>query len=309
MLSAKGEQESQKAGRNRVDPHNSREVGYGSTQQIEAFWNENLCGKHFITANYPSPEFFAQYREFRYHKEHHLNSFIDWAGAQGKVVLEIGTGVGADATRWAAKAKSYIGIDLTDSATVATAKHLRVLNLRGTSIKANAENLCFSDQVFDIVYSHGVLHHVRDIAKALGEIRRVLKDDGQFILMLYSKDSFNYWIRIQFLFRIRFIWELVLASVGISRNYPWSHHLANFHERGWHYFSWSQWPHHCTDGPNCDVANIYNRSEITALLQDKGFRIIRMEKTHFPIGGILPAIERRLAKYLGFYQFVWAGKS
>jgi len=51
-------------------------------QQIEDFWNKNLCGKHFIKARYTSKEFFNQYREFRYKKEHHLNYFIDWQSAQ-----------------------------------------------------------------------------------------------------------------------------------------------------------------------------------------------------------------------------------
>jgi hypothetical protein len=70
-----------------------------SLKEIEEFWNRNLCGKHFIDAPFPTEEFFSQYREFRYRKEHHLNKYIDWKCAEGKDVLEIGPGVGADGTR------------------------------------------------------------------------------------------------------------------------------------------------------------------------------------------------------------------
>ena len=157
-------------------------------QQIEDFWNKNLCGKHFIKARYTSKEFFNQYREFRYKKEHHLNYFIDWQSAQNRHVLEIGPGVGADGTRWAEHARSYTGIDLTNEAVTATSLNLKMLGLRGNVVQGNAESLPFSDNKFDLIYSHGVLHHTQSIKKALREIYRVLKNNGEVILMLYSKN-------------------------------------------------------------------------------------------------------------------------
>lgn len=93
---------------------------------MEDFWNKNLCGKHFITAKYPSEDFFKQYCDFRYSKEHHLNYLIDWHLAKDKDVLEIGLGVGADGTRWATYANSYTGVDLTTEAIVATKLHLKL---------------------------------------------------------------------------------------------------------------------------------------------------------------------------------------
>jgi len=168
-------------------------------KQVEEFWNDNLCGEHFINAIYASKDYFEQYREFRYKKEHHLNRLIDWQSAKNKDVLEIGLGIGADGTRWVAYARSYTGIDLTDSAVKATRHHFRLLSLKGNILKGNAESLPFEDNSFDIVYSHGVLHHTPSIENALGEIFRVLRRNGEVILMLYSKNSYNYWLRIQFI--------------------------------------------------------------------------------------------------------------
>src|SRR4030042_3588992 len=148
-------------------------------KQIEEFWNDNLCGQHFISAKYPSKEFFEQYRKLRYKKEHHLNEIIDWESAKNKDVLEIGLGIGADGTRWAGHANSYTGIDITDESVAAANSHLRILGLKGNILKGNAESLPFEDNKFDIVYSHGVLHHTPDIKKALKEIYRVLRPDGE----------------------------------------------------------------------------------------------------------------------------------
>ena len=277
-------------------------------KSVEAFWNANLCGKHFINAKYPSKEFFQQYRNFRYKKAHHLNNYINWESALGKNVLEIGLGVGADGTRWARYAQSYTGVDLTNEAVVATREHLDKLGLKGTIVQGNSEALDFQDNSFDIVYSHGVLHHTINIKRALKEVHRVLRGDGQFIIMLYSKRSFNYWIRIQFYFRLRFLMEVLKARLGLTIKNPWHGHYHNLQKKGWRYFSWKEWPHHCTDGTDCDIANIYTTKEIEKMLNTAGFKITRIKKAHFPVG-LSPQLEQVFAKHLGFHQFVWATKN
>ena len=76
------------------------------------------------------------------------------------------------------------------------------MNIQGLSAevqKADAENLPFDDQSFDVVVSFGVLHHTPDTEKALAEIFSVLKPGGRIMLMLYHRNSFAY----QLLFRIK----------------------------------------------------------------------------------------------------------
>ena len=178
-------------------------------KQVEDFWNSNLCGKQFVDAKFPSKEFYKYYRDFRYKKTHHLDTYIDWNGAAQKDVLEIGLGIGADATRWAEFAKSYTGVDLTAEAVYATKLHFEHLGLKGNIIQGNAEALELPSENFDIVYSHGVLHHTTNTQKTFDEVYRVLKPNGQFIVMLYAKGSFNYWIRIQLYFRLRLLIEIL----------------------------------------------------------------------------------------------------
>lgn len=277
-------------------------------KQVEEFWNANLCGNHFIKAKFPSPDFFEQYRIFRYKKTHHLDVYVDWKSALGKDVLEIGLGIGADGTRWAQHAKSYTGVDLTSEAVKATQKHFELLGLKGNIMQGNAEALKLKDSQFDIVYSHGVLHHTPDINKTFEEIYRVMKPGGQFIVMLYSKGSFNYWVRIQTYFRLRMIFEILKSKFGFKSNTLWKQHIGNFKIKGWKYLSWNNFPHHCTDGPNCEIANTYYIRDIKWLLERTGFSVEKIRKGHFPIGGHYPAVERWLAGFMGFHTLAWARK-
>jgi ubiquinone/menaquinone biosynthesis C-methylase UbiE len=275
-------------------------------KEIENFWNENLCGKHFIKSKFPSKAFFDEYSTFRYKKTHHLDTYIDWNNAKNKSVLEIGLGIGADGTRWAKNAKSYTGIDLTKEAVFATKKHFEILNLRGEIIQGNAEKMPFDENTFDIAYSHGVLHHTEKIDLALKEINRVLKPNGEFILMVYSKGSFNYWARIQLYFRTRLLFEILKNNFGIKSKNNWRLHYENFKKEGWTYISWKNFPHHCTDGPDCYIANIYSKKEIKSKLKTAGFKIYKMKKAHFPIGGKYPKLEQFIGSLMGFHQIIWA---
>jgi len=277
-------------------------------REVDRFWKKNLCGSHFINEPKNTKKFFEKYRKLRYKKEFHLNTFVHWKNAKDKILLEIGTGIGADATRWAEHAKYYIGIDLTEESVLASRLHFQFLNLRGNFLRANSELLPFRSKKFDMVYSHGVLHHTPNIEKALREIHRILKPKGEIILMLYTKDSLNYWLRIQIYFRVRFFLELFKYKIGIRLIEPWKSHINNFRKYGWIYFSWKNWHHHCTDGPGCPISNIYNASEIRNLLKNNGFHIKSMRKAHLPIGIFNKKIQSFLAKYFGFYQFIWAEK-
>jgi ubiquinone/menaquinone biosynthesis C-methylase UbiE len=53
----------------------------------------------------------------------------------------------------------------------------------------DGECMNFTENTFDVVYAHGVLQYTADIEKLIEEIHRVLKPDGEAILMLYNKHS------------------------------------------------------------------------------------------------------------------------
>ncbi|MFQ5334898.1 MAG: class I SAM-dependent methyltransferase [Flavobacteriales bacterium] len=277
-------------------------------EQVRDFWNQNLCGSKFVRAQYPDSAFFEEYTAFRYRKTHHLDKYIDWAQAAGKDVLEIGLGIGADAIRWARHARSYTGIDITEESVIATRQHFEYKGLEGDIVLANAEEIPFENERFDLVYSHGVLHHTPEIMKALSEANRVLRSNGRLILMLYCRNSFNYWIRIQGWFRLRMLFEWLNNKVGGNSNELWSAHLSNLKKVGWRYFSWSEWPHHCTDGPDCQISNIFTPAQVRRMLRQSGFTVVELRKAHFPLG-VSPWLERAIARFMGFHQLIRAIKN
>lgn len=169
--------------------------------------------------------------------------------------------------------------------------------------------MIFPDNHFDLVYSHGVLHHTTNMQKAFNEVYRIIKPGGQFILMLYAKSSFNYWIRIQFYFRLRLILTYLLSKLGIKPKAKlWKEHLENLNSIGWSYLSWKNFPHRCTDGANCKIAFILSKKEGIQLLKNAGFKVLKTDKAHFPIGAKFPKLERFLARFIGFHQFYWLEK-
>ena len=61
---------------------------------------------------------------------------------------------------------------------------------------SDGERLPFRDESFDVVYSNGVLHHTPDTAGAIREVHRVLRPGGTAKIMLYHRNSLNYWFEI-----------------------------------------------------------------------------------------------------------------
>ncbi|MFH1547036.1 MAG: class I SAM-dependent methyltransferase, partial [bacterium] len=99
-------------------------------------------------------------------------------------VLEIGCGNGVDSVAFGKKGAKVIGIDISPEA-IKVAKQNNTLSNVKFQV-GDAENLVFADNQFDLVYSMAVLHS-SDLSKSLGEVSRVLKDNGEALLFLYQK--------------------------------------------------------------------------------------------------------------------------
>jgi len=114
-------------------------------------------------------------------------------------------GAGTDFVNWARHGAILTGVDLTQQAIDLTAERLALEGLEADLRVADAEDLPFEDGSFDIVYSYGVLHHSPDTARALAEVRRVLKSGGTALIMLYNLRSWTAWNvwAIQCLARLR----------------------------------------------------------------------------------------------------------
>src|SRR6185369_15197027 len=118
----------------------------------------------FADAPLGSRRFYELVEEHRYKKEWHIPEAGEFAQSKNLSVLEIGCGLGTDGAQFAKAGANYTGIDLTDTAVDLARRRFELFDLPGTFRVADAEKLDFPDNSFDIVYSHGVLHHTPDTA-------------------------------------------------------------------------------------------------------------------------------------------------
>lgn len=299
-----------------------------TVENVHGFWNTEACDTHVVKEAAGERDFYEKFREQRYRTQWHIPLLVPFAEARGKRVLEIGIGNGADGALFALNGADYTGADLTEAALEATRRHFEVLGLKGTFQKENAEKLSFADQSFDLVYSHGVLHHTPNTQAAIDEVWRVLKPGGKAIIMLYHKGSFNYHIRIMVYMRLRVLLKVLLRAGSWKRDrervrsatlsglrgnedrHVWEVHYENFLREGCAYLKARNFVHHCTDGPECPVAYAFSRNEAHELFRK--FASVKTKVAHFPLRRYrtwIPfALEKWLALKIGWYLFIFAEK-
>src|SRR5436305_14355830 len=136
-------------------------------ERVREFWQTHPCGTKFSDAEIGTREFFERVETHRFEKEWHIPEAADFSSTRGLRVLEIGCGMGTDGAQFAKAGADYTGVDLTEAAVSLARRNFEWQNLAGEFRTADAENLDFADDTFDLVYSHGVLHHTPDTAPAL----------------------------------------------------------------------------------------------------------------------------------------------
>lgn len=165
---------------------------------VKEFWNEKSCGEIYAVGQ-SEKEYYESESKSRYELEPYIFDFAKFHEGKNKDVLEIGVGMGTDHAEWAKSTpKSLTGIDLTPRAIEHTNKRFMIFGLTSDVKEADAEQLPFDDESFDLVYSWGVLHHSPNTPQAIKEVYRVLRPGGLTRIMIYHKYSltgYMLWIR------------------------------------------------------------------------------------------------------------------
>jgi SAM-dependent methyltransferase len=287
-------------------------------ERVRAFWQEHPCGTKFADAEPGSRRFYELVEAHRYEKEWHIPAAAGFAQTKDLTVLEIGCGLGTDGAQFAKAGAHYTGIDLTEAAVELARRRFELFKLPGTFRVADAEQLDFPDNSFDLVYSHGVLHHTPDTAAAVREIHRVLRPGGRAMVMLYHRDSYNYRVNISVLRKagVHLLkWnagvKLVQALTGESEDALREHARQLRSDSG--YLSSDEFLSRNTDGAGNPLARVYSRREARELFHD--FASVELQpyflnKRWLPVFGmILPrALEAKLASRWGWHLWIYATK-
>jgi len=162
-------------------------------EAVREYWNAEPCGTRDIDTS-DRRAFFRDLEQERYALEPYIRDFARFERARGKKLLEIGVGAGTDFVNWVRNGADATGIDLTEEGIKLVRERLELEGLNAQLRVADAENLPFGDETFDVVYSYGVLHHSPDTPKAIREVLRVLKRGGTALIMIYHVHSWVSWM-------------------------------------------------------------------------------------------------------------------
>lgn len=162
-----------------------------------------------------------------------LKSFIKYL-KPGDKVLDLGCGNGRLFQLFKNQSIDYVGVDNSQSLIDLAKKK----NPEAKFILADALNLPFSGQEFDVVFSIAMLHQIPSDElriKALEEMKRVLKNKGTFVLTCW-----NLW-QLKLILKYK-LWYLLFGfkKKGFDKNdvfIPWKAKKGLVVERYYHAFT------------------------------------------------------------------------
>jgi ubiquinone/menaquinone biosynthesis C-methylase UbiE len=288
-------------------------------KEVQKFWQNSPCDSWFTDEARGTVAFYQSLDEHRYKVHKRLLSTVGFERTCGLRVLEIGCGCGSEAERFARAGACYTAVDLTKAAVSITQTRFQLTGLKGNFIQGDAECLPFADESFDLVYSHGVLHHTPDTPRTIREIYRVLAPGGRAVIMLYYRNSFNYHVNMRVVRRLRA--QLLKTELGIKLTRKIWHepeeelrrHAELIKQDSRAYLDMQNMLNRNTDGPDNPLSQAFSRNSASALFwqfQNVATEVMFWNPNWLPgIGKLLPEwIENQLAARWGWHLWINAYK-
>ena len=284
------------------------------------FWTAYQPGMRFSSAAVGSVDFFDEVEAHRYALEPHILDIVQFERWRGLDVLEAGCGIATDGVRFARAGARYVGVDPSHTALSLARRRFTLESLPGELVEGSVTSLPFPDQTFDLVFSHGVIHHIDNTERAVTELNRVLRPGGTALVMVYHRHSLNYYVNILLLRRLAVALLLIpQAHRALAPLTPETPELLAAHRRllqrhGRRYLTDRQlFVNNNTDGPGNPLSKVYSRAEAKQMLID--FNDVRIELRFlnlrlYPWGKRLAAsaLGRRLERVFGWYLYAAATK-
>jgi ubiquinone/menaquinone biosynthesis C-methylase UbiE len=203
------------------------ETGDAYKDEVQDQWNNNPCGSHYVNeAEHHTLDWYLEVERYRYEEyAPWMYDTMEFSHHAGKTLLEIGGGLGTDHVQFAKHGAITTDVDLSAGHLAFAQENFRLRGLKGTFVHHDAEELPFSNSMFDVVYSNGVIHHTPNTQQVVDEIYRVLKPGGKAIIMVYAENSLHYWLNLvtvlglrQHLLDSMSIGEIMSRHVEITEN-------------------------------------------------------------------------------------------
>jgi SAM-dependent methyltransferase len=289
--------------------------------QRRDFWSGYQPGFRVAQSPVGTEEFFAEVTAKRYALEPHIPEVVEFERWRGCAVLEAGCGIGTDGARFAAAGADYTGLDFSPSAFALAQRRFELERLPGRFVAGSVTALPFEDDTFDLVFSHGVIHHLPDTEAAVQEFHRVVKPGGTVVVMLYHRHSLNYHVTIMLLRRAAIALLLVpkappvVARLTGEREEVLSGHRRLLSTHGLRYLRDRElFLSHNTDGPGNPLSKVYSRAEAQRLFapfESTATEVRYLNLRLYPGGSRLSATRaaRMLERRVGWHLYVRGQKA
>lgn len=284
------------------------------------FWTRYQPGFRFAQSPPGSPDFFTEVENHRYTLEPHIPEIVNFEHCAGCDVLEVGCGIATDGVQFARSGARYTGVDPSPSALRLARRRFELEAVPGQFDCASATRLPFKDNSFDLVFSHGVIHHIPETELAVAEFHRVLRPGGTVLTMVYHRRSVNYYLNIMVLRRLFAAALLIPGASSVMARLTGEDpevlagHLKLLQSHGVQYLADREFfLSNNTDGPGNPLSKVYTRAEARHLF--RGFSHVHTAVRYlnlrlFPGGSHLDQsrfghwLERRM----GWHLYVTAKK-
>jgi len=160
-----------------------------TTDEVRRYWERHIHDLAITRHPVGSRGFFDDLDRYHFEKLHHLPRLVPFESIAGQSVLEVGCGAGVDLARFARGGARVTGVDLAASAIELAKANFEQQGLHAELRVADGEQLPFPDDMFDLVYAHGVVQYTANPQRLVTECRRVLKTGGQAIFQVYNRVS------------------------------------------------------------------------------------------------------------------------
>ncbi|MGC2322094.1 MAG: methyltransferase domain-containing protein [Terriglobales bacterium] len=233
------------------------DFSHATIDEVRQYWDRRPCNIRHSPQPVGTRAYFDEVEARKYLVEPHIPRFAEFERWRGKKVLEIGCGIGTDTVSFARHGAEVTAVDLSSQSLEIARQRVGVYGLedRVRFFHGSAEELTafVPKQMYDLIYSFGVIHHTPHPERVLAEARQYAAAGSTLKIMVYHRWS----------------WKVLWIVLGYGKGQFWS--TAELVARN----SEAQ--------TGCPVTYTYSRSQARRLVESRGFRVTGLFVDHiFP---------------------------
>jgi SAM-dependent methyltransferase len=238
--------------------------------RVREYWDRRPCNIRHSPEPVGTRQYFDEVEARKYFVEPHIPGFAQFDRWRGKKVLEIGCGIGTDTINFARSGAQVSAVDLSEKSLELARTRASVFGLQDQIrfYPGNAEELArfVPVELYDLIYSFGVIHHTPHPDVVLDELRQFTRPGTTIKIMVYHRRSYKVgWI---------------LLTEGRGQFWKLPDLVAKNSEAQ----------------TGCPVTYTYSRREGRQLLERHGFRVREVRVDHIFPYHIPDYVQYRYAK-------------